>query len=112
MVPAPKCDLCGSRHGSQRAGGMNLCRFCYWRVTGRLPAPVTTPGAVFAPSPGQIKRLWALARAAGMDYDAVHAEIMRRYGVDSVKKLSRAAYQGFTRFLENRARRLRKRRTA
>ncbi|MBC7288228.1 MAG: hypothetical protein H5T86_09340 [Armatimonadetes bacterium] len=107
----PKCDLCGSRHASQKANGMNLCRLCYWRVTGRLPEPSTRPAPSWSPSVRQLRRLWALARAAGLDYAAVQAEIMRRYGVDSVKKLSRAAYQGFTRSLEMRARRL-KRRTA
>ena len=48
------------------------------------------------PTQPQISRLFALATRAGLSNAGVHAEILARYGLDSVKVLSPHQYEAFT----------------
>ena len=53
-----------------------------------------------APTQAQIRRLYTLASRAGWKTDQVHAEIRRRYGVESTKELTARQYEQFSAYLE------------
>ena len=52
------------------------------------------------PTAAQITRLYTLASRAGWKREAVHGEIMSRYGAESTKQLTTRQYEQFTAFLE------------
>jgi len=60
----------------------------------KTPPPVKPPGVATngGPTQAQINRLWTIANKTGWDNKGVHDFILKRYKIDSVKKLTRPNY--------------------